>query len=535
MTRLLYPDVADRTTQRAGAQYFGVVIAGTPVAFFTDEDGTVPADVLHEDGSAVTVDAPLLILAGSLLPYVQGPDSFVARLYVRVGGGAPWPVRPQLDLLPGGGGGGGGAVTSVAGRTGAVVLSTTDVSGLGTAATRAASSFDTAGAAASAQAASAQKSANLTDLSSASAARTALGLGTIATHATAEFDAAGTADTAVATFADTLGSAAFADTSAFDAAGAAATKQPLDSDLTAIAALTPADGDVIMRISGSWLNRTMAQLKTALGLAKADVGLGSVDNTSDTGKPVSTAQQTALDAKVPTTRTVSAGTGLSGGGDLTANRTLSLATSVQTDIDGRIPKSTVTAAGDMLVGTGTGAVGRIAVAADGKVWTVVSGAPAWADAAGGGGGAAITRTGGRITSGDIALPNTSGVWQILPGASFVSPPAAAGDYLELEVGGIRKNYSSSFVDIAVIVSGAAVWYASSGTSTPAVEGLPDFYGAADVPLRSAPIGLDVLSGHLSGGVVTFGLACLGDGGGSAVVYASTSYPLRWRILNYGAI
>lgn len=34
-------------------------------------------------------------------------------------------------------------------------------------------------------------------------------------------------------------------------------------------------------------------------LAKADVGLGSVDNTTDAGKPVSTAQQTALDLKAP--------------------------------------------------------------------------------------------------------------------------------------------------------------------------------------------------------------------------------------------
>lgn len=37
--------------------------------------------------------------------------------------------------------------------------------------------------------------------------------------------------------------------------------------------------------------------KTALSLAKADVGLGNVDNTSDTNKPVSSAQQTALNLK----------------------------------------------------------------------------------------------------------------------------------------------------------------------------------------------------------------------------------------------
>jgi hypothetical protein len=35
---------------------------------------------------------------------------------------------------------------------------------------------------------------------------------------------------------------------------------------------------------------------TVSGVTKAHVGLGNVDNTSDTGKPVSTAQQTAIDA-----------------------------------------------------------------------------------------------------------------------------------------------------------------------------------------------------------------------------------------------
>jgi hypothetical protein len=42
----------------------------------------------------------------------------------------------------------------------------------------------------------------------------------------------------------------------------------------------------------------------AVVLAKGDVGLGNVDNTSDVNKPVSTAQQTALDAKVDKTTQV---------------------------------------------------------------------------------------------------------------------------------------------------------------------------------------------------------------------------------------
>ena len=41
----------------------------------------------------------------------------------------------------------------------------------------------------------------------------------------------------------------------------------------------------------------VATLKTDLVLVKADVGLGNVDNTSDAAKPVSTAQQTALNLK----------------------------------------------------------------------------------------------------------------------------------------------------------------------------------------------------------------------------------------------
>lgn len=50
-------------------------------------------------------------------------------------------------------------------------------------------------------------------------------------------------------------------------------------------------------------------------VTKTQVGLGDVDNTSDASKPVSTATQTALDAKVPTTRTVN-------GHPLSANVTL---------------------------------------------------------------------------------------------------------------------------------------------------------------------------------------------------------------------
>lgn len=49
--------------------------------------------------------------------------------------------------------------------------------------------------------------------------------------------------------------------------------QPLDDDLTAIAALSPSDDDIIQRKAGAWTNRTLAQLKT-------DLSLNNVENTA---------------------------------------------------------------------------------------------------------------------------------------------------------------------------------------------------------------------------------------------------------------
>lgn len=59
-------------------------------------------------------------------------------------------------------------------------------------------------------------------------------------------------------------------------------KQPLDSDLTTIAGLSPSANDVMQFVSGAWANRTVAQLKASLSLTSADVGLSAVTNDTQT-------------------------------------------------------------------------------------------------------------------------------------------------------------------------------------------------------------------------------------------------------------
>lgn len=69
---------------------------------------------------------------------------------------------------------------------------------------------------------------------------------------------------------------------------------------------------------------TVAQSKTLLALTKTDVGLSNVDNTTDVAKPVSTAQQTALNLKADAVTDMIAGAGLTGGGTLAASRTFNI-------------------------------------------------------------------------------------------------------------------------------------------------------------------------------------------------------------------
>lgn len=89
-------------------------------------------------------------------------------------------------------------------------------------------------------------------------------------------------------------------------------KMPDSSDLTAL-------HDVITAY-----NNHAANTSNPHSVTKEQIGLLNIDNTSDADKPVSTAQQTALNLKADKARQVIAGSGLTGGGTLESDRTINV-------------------------------------------------------------------------------------------------------------------------------------------------------------------------------------------------------------------
>ncbi len=102
--------------------------------------------------------------------------------------------------------------------------------------------------------------------------------------------------------------AAFGDDANFvtTVTNALAGKQPIDADLTAIGGLDSSTAGAIASDGSGWIKKTYAQLKTALGLVKGDVGLGNVDNTADSVKTFTEAQTTNLVADLAALQTQAA-------------------------------------------------------------------------------------------------------------------------------------------------------------------------------------------------------------------------------------
>ena len=176
-------------------------------------------------------------------------------------------------------------------------------------------------------------------------------------------------------------------------------KQPLDSDLTAIAALSPTNDDVVQRKAGAWTNRTIAQLLTDLAAAgttfqplDSDLTAIAALTTTTFGRAfLAFADEAAFKAGV----NLEAGTdfpSLATFNDHSARHEDGGADEISlTGLSGApadtINKAIVDAKGDIIAATAADTVARVAVGSDGQVLTADAASTAgvkWAAAAGGG-------------------------------------------------------------------------------------------------------------------------------------------------------
>ena len=154
-------------------------------------------------------------------------------------------------------------------------------------------------------------------------------------------------------------------TNTFDAYGAASTAagnaatalSNHEADTTSIHGI--ADTSILVTTTGSQ-TLTNKTITSPSGLVKGDVGLGNVDNTADTAKPVSTAQQTALDLKANLASPTFTGTvsGISatmvglGSVDNTADTAKPVSTAQQTALDLKANLASPTFTGTVTIPSG---------------------------------------------------------------------------------------------------------------------------------------------------------------------------------------
>ena len=207
----------------------------------------------------------------------------------------------------------------------------------------------------------------------------------------------------------------------------------------------------------------------AVTLTSTDVGLGNVNNTSDANKPVSTATQTALNAKVDTSSLAavatsgsyadlsnkptipSAGAGITNtSGVLSVNYGTTASTAAAGNdarITGALQSTIATTKGDILAATGSGSFNRVGIGTDGQVLTADSSQSTgvrWTTVAASG-GAGITRSIVSVSTNlTAAAAAATDYVYILTGNYTLTLPTAVGNTNKYVV----KNRHTSSVALA---------------------------------------------------------------------------------------
>lgn len=136
------------------------------------------------------------------------------------------------------------------------------------------------------------------------------------------------------------------------------------------------------------------------------------------------------------------------------------------------------------------------------------------------------------TDANVQLNTGTNTWGPLTGSPTVACPAVAGDLITVDVTALRQANSNIFLDWGVLVGGGVARYASTDTATPAGEGNSGLYHTA-LPSTGGTWKFVAGAGDVSGGNVTVGFAIRNISGASSLLLASTDNPLALAVTNLG--
>lgn len=209
--------------------------------------------------------------------------------------------------------------------------------------------------------------------------------------------------------------------------------------------LTWTGSDLTWQVPASAPVSSVAGKTGAVALTKGDVGLTNVDNTSDLGKPISTAIQGALNDKADIGALAPVAT--SGSYDdlidtpaipVAGTSGSTFAAGNDARITGAIQASTATTKGDILAATGSSAFNRVGIGSNGQVlevdstqatglkWATPASAPVSSVA---GKTGAVTLTASDVSG--LSTVATTGVYTDLTGRPTLSAVATSGAYTDL--------------------------------------------------------------------------------------------------------
>jgi hypothetical protein len=222
----------------------------------------------------------------------------------------------------------------------------------------------------------------------------------------------------------------------------------------------------------------------------------------------------------PSTRVIATTGGLQGGGDLSADRTLSpvygaTAGTVCEGSDSRLSDARTPLAHTHAQSDITGLASTLAAKASKLVVR---------DA--------------YLTAGNLNLNSGTSSWGVLPSSPTLSIPAVAGDTIKFETHIGRQPNSNLLCDFGVVVAGVIKrWIGTGGTSAPigSYEGDIAMYHTGGIPASSGARRFVVTNADLDTGNVVFAILCKVNGAGSALVLMDPVNPGYWLAENQGAV